>query len=231
MSASFVELVQAARPHDEILNAGVDGDLAVNALARVGAVLAWRPDVVVVLVGTNDVLATLSARRARVYRWWKRLADEPTPQRYHEALDAIVRRVQEAGARCLLATLPPLGEDATSTAGQRLLAANEALRAVARAHGVDVVEVHDAIAAELARRAPGGGRALPAGDLDMVRAMVQRRLLGWSFERIGGANGYRVLSDGVHLGEGAARLVGDLMVAALATRGAAAVATRAGPAN
>ncbi len=231
VSASFVDLVRAARPGDEVRNAGVDGDLAVSALGRLEPVLAWRPDVVVVLVGTNDVLATLSARRARVYRAWKRLREPPTLAGYEHALDAIVGRVHGAGARCVLATLPPLGEDPTSQANQRLLEANEVVRAVARRHDVTLVDVHGAVAALIDERAPHGGRPLPPTDWHLVGAMLRRRVLGWSFARIGAANGYRVLSDGVHVAEDAARVIADLMTAALSAPGAAAGATRAAPAS
>src|SRR5690242_1302903 len=58
MSADVVAAL-AARLGDEyqVVNAGVNGDLAYNARQRLPDVIACEPDYVVVLVGTNDVLA------------------------------------------------------------------------------------------------------------------------------------------------------------------------------
>ncbi|HXK08661.1 MAG TPA: GDSL-type esterase/lipase family protein [Vicinamibacteria bacterium] len=41
-----------------VINAGVSGDTAARALARLPAVMAHRPDVLVVALGTNDALGT-----------------------------------------------------------------------------------------------------------------------------------------------------------------------------
>src|SRR5262245_41482522 len=52
----------------QLVNAGVNGDLAYNARQRLDEVIACQPDFVIVLVGTNDVLATMSPRHERRYR-------------------------------------------------------------------------------------------------------------------------------------------------------------------
>lgn len=211
VSASFVDLLARERPDDVFLNAGVDGDLAINALRRVDVLLVERPGVVVVLVGTNDVLAASTPLRRAVYRRWKKLPEAASPSFYERSLDEIVTRVKAAGVRCLLATLPPLGEDPHASIALALVEANGVVRRVADRHRVELIDVHGLVAGEIAVCCPQGGRALPRHDLDLVRAAWRRRLLGWSFERIGRANGYRVLSDGVHLAEPMAQRVAALI--------------------
>src|SRR5438105_4380722 len=75
MSADWVEvLARRLRPRGfRFVNAGVNGDLAYNALRRLPEVLRCDPDYVAVLVGTNDVLATLSSAQARRYERWRAL--------------------------------------------------------------------------------------------------------------------------------------------------------------
>jgi acyl-CoA thioesterase I len=74
-----------------VVNAGVSGDTTAGGLRRVDWVLRAKPDVVVVALGANDGLRGLSPREMRAN------------------LEAIVGRLQAAGARVLLAgmRLPP----------------------------------------------------------------------------------------------------------------------------
>jgi acyl-CoA thioesterase-1 len=74
-----------------VVNAGVSGDTTAGGLRRVDWVLRAKPDVVVVALGANDGLRGLS------------------PQAMQANLEAIVGRLQTAGARVLLAgmRLPP----------------------------------------------------------------------------------------------------------------------------
>ena len=53
------------------------------------------------------------------------------------------------------------------------------------------------------------GASKPMAAFWLVKAAVQRVLLGWSFDRIAESNGFVLLSDGVHLGETAAELTAD----------------------
>jgi acyl-CoA thioesterase-1 len=76
-------LAEKGRPI-RVINAGVSGDTAAKALARLPAVLEHRPDVLVVALGTNDALLGLPL--------------ESTEQ----ALDRIVALAQAAHARVLL---------------------------------------------------------------------------------------------------------------------------------
>ena len=74
-----------------VVNAGVSGDTTAGGLRRVDWVLRTRPDVVVVALGANDGLR-----------------GQP-PAAMRDNLEAIVKRLQGAGARVLLAgmRMPP----------------------------------------------------------------------------------------------------------------------------
>jgi acyl-CoA thioesterase-1 len=67
-----------------VINAGVSGDTAAGALARLPAVLRHRPDVLVVALGTNDALGPGSLDEAEA------------------ALGRIILEAQARGARVLL---------------------------------------------------------------------------------------------------------------------------------
>jgi acyl-CoA thioesterase-1 len=74
-----------------VVNAGVSGDTSAGALRRVDWTLRSRPEIVIVAVGANDGLRGQPVAMLR------------------DNLDAIVRRLHDAGARVLLAgmRMPP----------------------------------------------------------------------------------------------------------------------------
>jgi len=69
----------------EVVNAGVSGDTTAGGLARIDWLLASAPNLVIVELGGNDALRGLS------------------PEETRSNLDAILRRLDEAGAMVLLA--------------------------------------------------------------------------------------------------------------------------------
>ena len=79
-----------------VVNAGVSGDTSAGGRRRVDWVLRSKPDVVIVALGANDGLRGLPVEELR------------------ENLEAIVRRLQAAGVRVLLAGMrvpPNYGDD------------------------------------------------------------------------------------------------------------------------
>ena len=101
VSADYVEML-AARPAlagYRFLNHGVNGDVAWRGLQRLDKVIADQPDAVTILIGTNDVNATLSERNLRHYLEFYKIPTTPTREWYEENLRAIVGRLQAGDAR------------------------------------------------------------------------------------------------------------------------------------
>ena len=121
--------------HDyRVVNAGVSGDTSAGARRRVDWVLRSKPDVVIVALGANDGLRGLPVEELR------------------ENLEAIVRRLQAAGVRVLLAGMrvpPNYGDDYA-----RAFAA--VFPAVARRTGVPLVSALPVFRAGVDRTIWGG---------------------------------------------------------------------------
>src|SRR5690349_5147410 len=89
LSAPLPPRVVARLGRDDIhvLNAGVNGDLAWNVARRASAVVAWKLDVLFIMAGSNDVLASLTEGRARIYRRLKRLPQAPDARFFRDSLN------------------------------------------------------------------------------------------------------------------------------------------------
>ena len=193
----------------EVVNGGVDGDLAWNVVQRLDDAIRCEPNVVILLIGTNDVAATYSATKAWGYRLQKRLDRAPTLGSYVENVSTILRRLTtETTARIAVLEIPMLGEDLQSTMNQRVDTYNEALREVAAAYGATCLPLHD----QLAALVPSGHRPRYAGKVGpILRAVANHHVRRLSWDTAGERNGLAVLTDHVHLGERGGRVVVDLV--------------------
>jgi acyl-CoA thioesterase-1 len=219
VSANYVERLRGRIGSDgfEFVNAGINGDLAWNVLQRLDAVVACRPDAVTLLVGTNDVLATLGPTWEASYRRQQHIRETPTLAWYRENVRRIVDRVRaETDARLAILDLPPLGEDLESDVNRRIDEYNAALREVAAETGVTMLPLHDRLVAMLPENhqppAFGGRRDL------MLRAALGRVLRRRTWDEISAGAGLTVLTDHVHLNDRAAGVVAELVADWLAER-------------
>lgn len=213
VSASIVDMLDARLSGDgyQLVNAGLNGDLAYNALQRLPGVIACRPDFVVVLVGTNDILSTLSRRNEAFYRRAKKLPASPNIAWYRENLQAIVARLrEETQARVALCSLPVIGEDLGSPENRKVAAYNEVVREVAASAGAAFLPVHARMVDALSLLGHEG-KPFEGANLRMLKATVQRYVLGKSFDEIASSNSFSLLTDGIHLNEQSAAIVADLV--------------------
>jgi lysophospholipase L1-like esterase len=200
----------------EFRNFGVGGDLAYNALRRLSVVIASKPDKVVVLIGGNDVLALVSARARRFFRFSKRLPRDPSPEWFRDNLKTIVLRLKAwTSAVIALCSLPPIGEDLTSSnpfqseLNRRIEEFSAIIKALTQEESIGYIAVYEELAMQI-RRSPGraftGFRFLPFYR-DAFRALILRK----SPDEIARINGWRFHSDGVHLNSRGGLIVADLV--------------------
>jgi len=198
----------ARRPQNNrfrFLKFGAGGDLSDNAVKRTGRVVEARPDRVIVLIGSNDIMATVFPQFGRVARLWKGLSGQPSPARFRRNLEEIVARLQRSTtARIALSSLGPVGEDPHSTqpvqAHHNDLFAqyNSIIREVSLAHGTDYVPFYERFVARL-EHVPGK----PFTQFRFRRFyrdyLFREFLLHRSFDEIARMNGWEFHIDGVHL--------------------------------
>jgi acyl-CoA thioesterase-1 len=110
----------------EFVNAGVNGEMSQELLARVQEIIACKPDVITILIGTNDVHDLI---RTNIH-------DPSNPRAslalYRRNLEQIILQIQsETQARVAVLSIPPLGEDLESPANIILRRYNDSVREIA----------------------------------------------------------------------------------------------------
>lgn len=212
VSANYVtRLDQRLRPRGyQFVNAGINGNLAFNIVKRLDAVIACRPDVVTLLVGTNDINARFNDFWEQRYRKEQGLPVSPTLSWYCENIHAVITRLKaETQAKIVLLELPMLGEDLGGRMNGLVRDYNAALREIAAQHGITCLPLYDHLVALL----PPGHTPPPyAGDINFIlKAAVSAFLFRRSWDDIARQNGMIVLTDHLHLSDQAAQVVADLL--------------------
>jgi len=192
------------------------GDLAYNGLQRAGQIVASSPDDVIVLLGANDVLASVFPRVERFLGGWKRLPRKPSPEWYRENMLAIVRTLAKgAPVRIALSSIQPIGEDPTdahpiqSEINRCVAEHNAILREVASAESVTYLPFYERMQ-EMVVASPG--QAFTRFDfLPFYRDVLRQYVLRWSNDEIGVRNGWKLHRDGIHLNSRSGRLLADLV--------------------
>lgn len=208
-SVDFVQILRDRFPERTFVNAGVNGNTVWEVLQRVDDVLACEPSEVMILVGTNDVLATLAPDGGAKVRDGKHLPTVPSAHDYLINLDAIVARLQVAGCRVAVASLPPLGQDLEAPANVRLREFNEAIGEVALRRGATYLPVYEALAHELVTAGAAHGPEWTGSWRPGVQSLGRHFLLGQSYDEIAGRRGRLLSPDDVHLDTHGAAVVAD----------------------
>jgi lysophospholipase L1-like esterase len=207
------------------VNAGINGDLSENLVRRLDVLLDCRPVASVVLIGTNDILGTLSPGLAKQQARAKTVRAPRSLATYADHLRQIVLRLGARGP-VFLVTLPPLGEDLTTAAHALVVQYNGVIAQVARdaqtaspeLGPIHVIPFHQALLGLLAGKStpPRPGFAPGARELWwMIKSPVWHYVLGRRWDAIAASNGLALSPDLIHLGERAGMVLVDLLAPAL----------------
>jgi lysophospholipase L1-like esterase len=210
------------------VNLGVGGDLSFNIIWRLRRVIATQPDRVIILIGTNDILASVFPNFRRIIRVWKGLPQEPTVQRFEENLALITRRLrQDTNTRIALSSLAPVGEDphsidpVQSRLNDLCAAYNGVIRDVSSREGTTYIPFYESFQDQLVHSQaakPFTRFSLPLFYRDyLLREMILRR----SFDEISKINGWEFHIDGIHLNTRGGRILTEAVQQFLDSPGAA----------
>jgi len=215
VSANFVDML-SSRMNGKgyvFVNAGVNTELAYNASLRTGEVAGCRPDFVVVLIGTNDLNATLSPSGMKHYIRSMALPKRPDIGWYRENMEKICSGLRDkTSAMIAVMSIPVIGEDPgsagfTGSARYAAVAKETALKFGAAYLPLNEM-MRDAIIASGARARGRYERDYPAA---MYMGLIRRHILRMDFAEISDKYGFMLLTDFIHLNERGAGMAADLV--------------------
>lgn len=199
ISASYIDLLQkrVEAKGFHFINAGKNNELTFNLLRRIKPVIRRQPDYITIMIGTNDVIATLSGPGALFYIVNKRLPRWPNLDWSRKNVEEIVRRLKaETQAKIALASIPMLGEDLTSDANQQVIAYNKSIQEIAARQEITYLPVYERMTEALETEK---GREY-RGSVALSAEFIARHFIyGLGFNTYARTKGFHLMIDGVHL--------------------------------
>ena len=183
-----------------VVNAGVGGQVTWDLRQRLGDVEEHQPDAVVLLVGSNDAVGAVGGWWASFYRRGRPQA--PSEAWFAEQYDALVAELHPLTRRLVCLTLPPLGEDPSTSAQAIVLRQNEAIRATVARRGVELIDLHAALWQLRTESGPNPGvpflSGLPHFMAWGIASTFRRRVMGQSWDQIAERRGLLLTADTIH---------------------------------
>ncbi len=195
----------------EFTNAGVNGELTENVLRRLDAVIELQPEMVTVLIGSNDVNASMSTKNSRRAMRMNKLTAPPTIEGFGDNVAAIVDRLAaETSARIGLFSLPVLGEDVGSESVRRTRRYSETLEQIAATRGVAYLPLNERQIAHLTEGGFSPGTPYRDGIALMAGGAFQHFVLRRPLDEISRRRGLELTTDLLHQNTKGATMIADL---------------------
>ncbi|MEF2529050.1 MULTISPECIES: SGNH/GDSL hydrolase family protein [Streptomyces] len=222
-SADYLDLLGRRQPPGDVQPArfGVNGDFAYNLLERLDAVVTNPPDVITVLIGSNDARASLAGYPVERAVKRKKLPTRPSADWFRQCLEAVVARLRaETDAAIGLLSLPVLGQQPDGAAAQASKAYSRMIAEVAAAHEVAYLPLHERQIEELRRADPPPIPYREATPAATIGVLAQHALLRRSLDTISRRRGLLLTTDHIHQNSRGAGLIAEVIDAGLLTRSA-----------
>jgi lysophospholipase L1-like esterase len=196
----------------EIVNAGINSELAWNALQRLNEVIDCEPDIVTVLIGTNDANATMSKDIMRGYIKSMKLPREPSSEWYRSSLTSIVEDLKiKTKTKIALLSIPTIGEDTNDPAFVRSSDYSLIVKEVAEETDSTYLPLHEEMIEYLHKTHGSAKYPYEKYKIGIIKGIISRYLFRRSWDDIARGSGFTLHVDYLHLNTAGARMVADLI--------------------
>jgi len=213
VGASYVRLLEKrfSPPAWVVMNAGINGDLSNNALARLDDVIAARPAAIAILIGTNDIHCGMSKENYENYVRLGKIKQPSSFADYQMNVAEMLRRLQrDTQARIALVSLPLISEDVDHEVNQRGDQYSSYLRDTASRLKLDYLPLREAQKTYLQTAAKKRGQPYENTGRLTVFAVVWS-FLGMSWDKIAERYGNHLSVDNMHSNSQAAKMIAGLI--------------------
>jgi acyl-CoA thioesterase I len=207
-----VELLRNQYPQISWINGGVQGDTSFDLAERLVPVVGCHANQVIIMIGTNDVRATLFPDNSEIRRKVKALPEPPSTQWFDVYLDQIVTELQKhTGATVAVCSIPPLGQELSSEVNQRVEEFNDVIRTLCERSGATYLPVFERFSEVLREAKQDNVAPYSANWRKAARSLSAHYIVGRSYDQIAEREGLLLSPDRVHFTTAAAQIVAELV--------------------
>ncbi|MEA2102243.1 MAG: SGNH/GDSL hydrolase family protein [Thermodesulfobacteriota bacterium] len=210
---NYVDMLQASLGDMEVINAGINSELAWNVLQRIQPICQCNPDYITILIGTNDVEASLGIKESRKAIKEMDLPVMPSRDGFRESLTEICTLLKHrTQARIALLSLPPIGQEMDSIAFEKAADYSTIIREVASQMRFDYLPVNETMKDYVIKNAGNSPISFNGNRIfAMYKAIAGHFLFRRDWDDISRDNGLCLHTDMVHLNSIGARIIAGLV--------------------
>jgi len=207
---SWVDYLRVKFPNDVFLNEGINGNTAWQVLQRLGPILKCKPDLVILMIGTNDALGSFDMNSGLRYKKNNKLPEVPSLKKYKEHLNELIDKIG-IQSKIAICTLPPIGEKMDSEVNKHVNEFNDYIELVATHKKISLLTVSDALWSDINSRTYSLKFEYNPKAIPLLRrifgGIFHHYLFKRSWNDIAKAKGQWILFDQIHLNERGAEIV------------------------
>ncbi|NHJ86445.1 MAG: lysophospholipase [Asgard group archaeon] len=211
LGVNFIKLVSSQLGEDYYyINAGINGQVAYNVLQRIDSIIACKPDFITLLIGTNDAHHEINLYKLNPQRNLN-LPQHPSKEFYKENLIKIIQLLKgKTNAKIALCSLPPIGEDFESNAFKQSILYSKIIKELADEFHLVYLPINEEMIKYLTKN--HSKPKYPVEHRLIEKLVMKHFLLGISFDKISEKNGFKLVSDHLHLNSCSAKIIADFIV-------------------
>ena len=210
----WVETLRNEFPEDIFLNEGINGDVVWQVQQRLEPILACKPDIVILMIGSNDVMASFNKKSGESYRRNNKLPEVPTFKSYQKLLPKLIDSLSTI-SKIAICTLPPIGENKDSIVNNHVNKFNKFIELTAKNKNITLLPVSKLLREDLSIRTYPSRSDYDPSTLPIIRriygGVVQHYIFKKSWDEVAKSKGQWILFDQVHLGERGAKIVFNIV--------------------
>ena len=210
---SWVDYLREEFPNDIFLNEGINANTTWQVLQRLDPILACKPNIVILMIGTNDALGSFDTGSGLRYKRNNNLPEVPSFEKYKEQLFELIAKIN-GQSKIAICTLPPVGENKNSKVNQHVKKFNDYIKFISNQRQISLLPVSDSLWSDI------NTRTYPLRlDYNPNAIPIMRRIFGGifhhylfkkSWDDIAETKGQWILFDQIHLNERGAKIVYQL---------------------
>ena len=207
------------------LNAGMNGDLAWNVNQRIDEIIKCDPDLVFLLIGSNDAMGSLSKDAGEFYKKFKNLPLLPALDWYEKNYDQILQKLlKSTSAKIILITIPWVGEHEDSKIISIIKEHNKVIKKLSLKYELKVLPFFDEMGKLILSKHQQNNSTemIPVYTRKKnaslsVFGILKYYQLGFSWNEIGDKNNLSATFDFIHLNERSGILLEHLVQQSMKT--------------
>ncbi|WP_416694367.1 SGNH/GDSL hydrolase family protein [Candidatus Pseudothioglobus sp. Uisw_050_01] len=206
----WVESLRNKYPEDTVLNEGINGDVVWQVNNRIQSIINCSPDIIILMIGSNDAMASFNKKSGERYKSSNKLPEIPTFESYQKLLPKLLDKL-DGTSKIALCTLPPIGENKDSAINEHVRKFNDFIELTAKNKNINLIPVSNLLWNELSKRTYPVKSDYDPSSIPIIRriygGMMHHYIFKKSWDEVAKSKGQWLLFDHIHLGERAAKIL------------------------